>query len=1037
MVAPREWGLNYQLAGPAAVRVGNRDKERNDVGRRYGLETAFTDFRRFVRIAVVVGVAVTMVPACAQAADTVALTGSGSGTVQGGKSPNPPNEINCTNVGEPGGPGSGTCSAAFTGIFPTIDLVATAAPGSEFTGWSGNALVEPSLGIESTCNSGSENPCHFKSAGGSYATTITANFDLLPPVDPPTVSTGGVSGVDFSTATLEGSLNPEGAEVETCRFEYGKTTEYGGMIPCRPAVLGEGVEISPVRGRAAALIPSTVYHYRLVASNSGGTAQGADRTFMTAPMPVQGCPNEAIRRQQGVELLPKCMAFEQVSPIDKSGVGVVGPTAIAPDGERIAFLSRGALADTPGLLHPPFEADAYLTSRGPAGWLTSATTPPGNYGFGYGGVGNADAFSPALDRWVSRQATVAQSTRGWMTVFEGSLGSGWTPRSPLLAPVVGGGDLFNISEAQILGSSADLSRLILRPGRGSDLSGLRPSYLAADPRPDYSSATAMNAYLLSRDDGGQPSIALLARDSSGKAWGGTCGAWLGGGEFKAAPGGRNQGAISLNGLRIYFSTRPAQPQPESEHPSNPACSASNPIRILKRTESASGVQISELIPGGPSSGDDFFEGASVDGTKVYFTASRALVASDHDSYNVCQGLGAPYGCDLYLYDSRRPEGERVIQVSRGEDNAQHVAGAEANVFKGVTAISGDGSHVYFAAQGVLTEMPNSEGRIAEAGKPNLYAWDADTETTRFIGTLAAADGSGTENTLFGSGIGFNGTSEAVPLLGRDVEGDQVGGNGHILVFRSHASLTADDADAGHVDTYRFDSISEELQCISCAPGRVDDAPVDVKDPTGGGARIAEADFADHARWVSEDGQTIAVPTEETLVPGVAGAFGGNYLWWSGHLVALPGLGAMAVSHDGREVAFNTASSLVPRDGDSISDVYVARADGGFPNPSAEPDCQGAACQGLPGVTLPEADIATSGFHGRGNLRAHGMARCSTVVRRAKRLTRRARRLRAQVRRSSARRQRGRERRARRLLHAAHREHRRASECRRRRGGRGR
>ena len=136
-----------------------------------------------------------------------------------------------------------------------------------------------------------------------------------------------------------------------------------------------------------------------------------------------------------------------------------------------------------------------------------------------------------------------------------------------------------------------------------------------------------------------------------------------------------------------------------------------------------------------------------DGTKVYFTTNRQLVDSDRDGTGFLSACVFPFplpleGCDVYLYDSTLPQGERLIQVSAGEDNAQHESGVGAKVLNGTTAISGDGSRVYFVAEGVLTEHPNPEGATALAGAPNLYLWDEATKSTAFIGTLYSGDKTG-------------------------------------------------------------------------------------------------------------------------------------------------------------------------------------------------------------------------------------------------------------------------------------------------------
>ncbi len=56
----------------------------------------------------------------------------------------------------------------------------------------------------------------------------------------PTATTGTASAITRSSATLEGSVNLEGAEVTACEFEYGSTGAYGHTEPCEQPLPLEG-----------------------------------------------------------------------------------------------------------------------------------------------------------------------------------------------------------------------------------------------------------------------------------------------------------------------------------------------------------------------------------------------------------------------------------------------------------------------------------------------------------------------------------------------------------------------------------------------------------------------------------------------------------------------------------------------------------------------------------------------------------------------------------------------------------------------------
>lgn len=94
--------------------------------------------------------------------------------------------------------------------------------------------------------------------------------------------TGPATDVTRTTATLQGSVDPEG-EATTYSFEYGTTEAYGLQTPA--AAAGDGTEPVDVETPVSGLTPDTTYHYRVVATNASGTVRGADATFRTAPNP--------------------------------------------------------------------------------------------------------------------------------------------------------------------------------------------------------------------------------------------------------------------------------------------------------------------------------------------------------------------------------------------------------------------------------------------------------------------------------------------------------------------------------------------------------------------------------------------------------------------------------------------------------------------------------------------------------------------------------------------------------------------------------
>jgi hypothetical protein len=100
----------------------------------------------------------------------------------------------------------------------------------------------------------------------------------------PTAVTEAASAVTGASATLNGTVNPNGGEVTACKFEYGTTEGYGSTATCT-ASPGSGESPVAVMAPVAGLIPNTIYHFRLMAVNASGTSRGSDASFKTARVP--------------------------------------------------------------------------------------------------------------------------------------------------------------------------------------------------------------------------------------------------------------------------------------------------------------------------------------------------------------------------------------------------------------------------------------------------------------------------------------------------------------------------------------------------------------------------------------------------------------------------------------------------------------------------------------------------------------------------------------------------------------------------------
>ncbi len=101
-------------------------------------------------------------------------------------------------------------------------------------------------------------------------------------------TTTATSAVGATTATVNGSLRPEGSQITECDFEYGETESYGFSKPCAPAAgsipADSGVHV--VSANLIGLLPNRRYHARIVATGGLGSFEGADVTFRTLGPPI-------------------------------------------------------------------------------------------------------------------------------------------------------------------------------------------------------------------------------------------------------------------------------------------------------------------------------------------------------------------------------------------------------------------------------------------------------------------------------------------------------------------------------------------------------------------------------------------------------------------------------------------------------------------------------------------------------------------------------------------------------------------------------
>ncbi|MCX6243592.1 MAG: T9SS type A sorting domain-containing protein [Bacteroidetes bacterium] len=120
-----------------------------------------------------------------------------------------------------------------------------------------------------------------------YASSSVYNYDMGINVGassgPPIVTTTAATAVTGNAATLNGTVNANGASA-TVSFEYGLTTTYGSTVAGVPSPV-TGTSAVAVSAGITGLTANTLYHFRCKGVNSNGTTNGNDMTFTTLGPP--------------------------------------------------------------------------------------------------------------------------------------------------------------------------------------------------------------------------------------------------------------------------------------------------------------------------------------------------------------------------------------------------------------------------------------------------------------------------------------------------------------------------------------------------------------------------------------------------------------------------------------------------------------------------------------------------------------------------------------------------------------------------------
>ena len=570
---------------------------------------------------------------------------------------------------------------------------------------------------------------------------------------PPKLVALRASDASQSTATLEAEIDPSGFDT-SYRFEWGPSAAYGNFAPASLESIGGGTAMVRVTQPIAGLATAATYHYRLIAQSSAGELQSEDQTLQTlnsCGLPDNRCFELASRRMPG--------------PYAQPGSFLAGTEIhfqAAEEGNSLAYVAE--------LGYPEASRGGeilYQGRRGEGGWESTQLAPPvsatDEQHFTSSLPSSYFGLSPDLSCGVigSTQPLTSDPTAeltlkaGGANLYRRNPDATYTlitdsPPEPLEGLGKSLANSFNLA-----GFSEDCSKVYFSSGY----------HYAGLP-----GVGATRLYEWSEEDG------LRYAGFVPKA---------GGGEeaVQATPGGGEDihHAVSADGSRLFFSAKRKAGKVSGELGKTGV--------FVRQGGTSTDVSASETATADSGA---TYQGATPDGSRVYFTANHGLTAES-----------SPAGTDLYEYDFARPEGERLTDISVGHEAGGAEAGGYTTTggfYGALAAVAPDGSHAYYVARGRL--VPGQGRSLAgneAANTFSLYDYEAASESVRFAGTITAKD------------------LERVTLAVQGQTTSRISPEGRYLLFESRADVTGYDS-GGTPQAYLYDAQAPAARptvCLSC------------------------------------------------------------------------------------------------------------------------------------------------------------------------------------------------------------------------------
>ncbi|HEY1719189.1 MAG TPA: Ig-like domain-containing protein, partial [Verrucomicrobiae bacterium] len=289
---------------------------------------------------------------------------------------------------------------------------------------------------------------HFRIIASDSGGTSTGNdLTFTTSATAPTAQTLAASLVTANSATLNSSVNPNGGST-TIYFQYGLTISYGSTTISGNIGTADGSYGTSI----SSLTANTVYHFRIVASNSGGTNYGSDMTFQTtgqAAPAVSGTlstltttPSSAAADGQSVITAKVTLRNANNNPVSgkiikiySAGAVAISQSATPTDANGQATVTITATAPVSASIWAIDTSDSVLIQQQPTIQFTSAFVSPGTdlgnaiiqltTGTGSiltGSIANIAADEGAYGDYFQGQATSDQAQKGVIAFSAGTGG---------------------------------------------------------------------------------------------------------------------------------------------------------------------------------------------------------------------------------------------------------------------------------------------------------------------------------------------------------------------------------------------------------------------------------------------------------------------------------------------------------------------------------------------------------------------------------------------------------------------------------------